>query len=87
MARTLAEIDADLAALETQVSDMVTQTEANTARLSKLIRALKAVVKRIKPNGVPPNPFDPYAAAERMEKIRQMWMAMANNETDDLDDA
>lgn len=94
MARTLAEVDADLAAVETQLSNLIPQLvdarnrlEGVESRVSRIIKGLKAVIKRIKPNGITLNAFDHWESGRRMERIRKWWMTLADNETDDLDDA
>ncbi|NIO41043.1 MAG: hypothetical protein GTO41_13245 [Burkholderiales bacterium] len=91
MARTLEEIDAALTAVENQLNVLIPKITAaenrlDTAetRISKAIKAVKAVIKRLKPNGIPIHPFDHWAAQRKMEELCTKWLAYANNETDDI---
>ncbi len=103
MARTLAEVDADLAALETQVANMTTQLQnardrlvtvedisaANATKVSKIIRGLKALFKRIKPNGLiePEDAFDHWAIRRKMNALLSYWWGRSTEETDEIQDA
>jgi hypothetical protein len=86
MARTLEEIDADLATLETQFAVAKDRLVTVESRLSKIIKGLKALLKRLRPSLIEPDDaFDHWAARRRMDEIAARWWAFATEETDDLD--
>ena len=99
MARTLEELDvafdahvADYETLLAQLQDakqrltaVETLATTNETRLSKVIKNLKAMVKRLKPDAVVnPDAFDLWENERIKSRMSVRWLELSEDETDEL---
>lgn len=90
MARTLEEIDQDLATLEAEWANakprlltLETDVDLLKTKGSTALKRIKAIFKRLKFNHLEPaEHFDHWQAERDMEARRERWEALAQQETE-----